>query len=61
MVVLDENIAIPVFMNRVSPLLDVAGEFKLFCIKNGEIKKTYFLDTSDYKGPSIIKQLCKKV
>ncbi|PKL37461.1 MAG: hypothetical protein CVV44_14005 [Spirochaetae bacterium HGW-Spirochaetae-1] len=52
-----EKIAIPVFTGRISPLFDVAKEFHIFSVRNGEIVNSYSVNTAGCSELSIVGKL----
>ncbi|MCP4131439.1 MAG: hypothetical protein GY754_10700 [bacterium] len=52
-----EKIAIPVFNNRISPLFDVAGEFRIIEDHSGNVNEGYSIDTSELREHSIVTRL----
>jgi len=49
--------AIPVFDNRISPLFDVAKEFLIFDVSQGDVINSYTIDTSRFSEQEIISRL----
>lgn len=59
-----ETVAVPVYQERISPLLDVAKKFAIFEIKDGEIRQKSVVDINAMCEPFMVdklKDLCVSV
>ena len=52
-----ELIALPVFQERVSPLMDVSDRYIIYETENGEIKQRVIITISTESGPQRIEKL----
>jgi predicted Fe-Mo cluster-binding NifX family protein len=53
----EEMVAMPVYQERISPLLDVARKFAIYELQNGEIKQKVFVDVGAESEPLRVEKL----